>query len=184
MENVIISYFKVESEAYQALSDLKKASTFNENFKLSQAALLKKSNGQIIMQDGFDTGKRTQNDTWKGGLIGTLVGILGGPLGMLLGFGIGSVVGMAKDTGEAKEESNLITAISTRMTEGEVAIVAIAQELTEESYNLILEKYGAVTVRYSASDIQEEVEHAQNVEKNLQDRAKEEMRQKRSEFRK
>ncbi|WKA55550.1 DUF1269 domain-containing protein [Planococcus shixiaomingii] len=183
MENVIISYFKVESEAFQALSELKNSSTFDERFTLSQVALLKNSNGQIIMKDGFDTGKRTQNDTWKGGLIGTLVGVLGGPLGMLLGFGIGSVVGLAKDAGEAKEESSLISAITSRMKEGDVAIVAVAQELSEEPFNLVAEKFDAVTVRYSASDIQEEVEHAQTVERNLQERAKEEMRQERSEQR-
>ncbi|MGK7376298.1 DUF1269 domain-containing protein [Planococcus sp. 1R117A] len=184
MENVIISYFKVESEAYQALSELKKSSTFNEGFTLSQVAVIKKSHGHILMQDGFDTGKRTQDDTWKGGLIGTLVGILGGPLGMLLGFGIGSVVGMAKDAGEAQEESSLITAISSRMKDEDVAIITIAQERTEESYNHILEKFEAVTVRYNASDIQEEVEHAREVESDLQERAKEEMRRERSEHRK
>ncbi|QDY44778.1 hypothetical protein FK545_02335 [Planococcus glaciei] len=42
MENVIISYFEVESEAYQALSELKKRSEIADQFLLSQAALLKK----------------------------------------------------------------------------------------------------------------------------------------------
>ena len=183
MENVVITYFKVESEAYQALSELKNTSMFDDRFMLSQVALLKNSNGQIIMKDGFDTGRRTQNDTWKGGLIGALVGILGGPLGMLLGFGIGSVVGLAKDAEEAKDEANLITAITSRMKEGDVAIVAVVQELSEEPYNQVVEKFDALTVRYNASDIQDEVEHAQDVEKNLQQRAREEMRQERSEQR-
>lgn len=184
MENVIISYFKVESEAYQALSDLKKASVFRDELTISQVAILKKSNERIIHAEGFDTGVRTADDTWKGGLIGALVGILGGPIGMLLGFGIGSVVGMAKDTDEAIEESNLISGITSRMNEGDVALVVIAQELSEKPYDLLLEKFEAETVRYSASSILEEVEHAQEVEENLREQAKMEIRQERSKQRK
>lgn len=184
MENVIISYFKVESEAYQALSDLKKASVFRDELTISQGAILKKSNERIIHAEGFDTGVRTADDIWKGGLIGALVGILGGPIGMLLGFGIGSVVGMAKDTDEAIEESNLISGITSRMNEGDVALVVIAQELSEKPYDLLLEKFEAETVRYSASSILEEVEHAQEVEENLREQAKMEIRQERSKQRK
>lgn len=184
MEHVIISYFKVESEAYQVLSDLKKASVFRDELTISQVALLKKSNGRIIDADGFDTGVRTADDTWKGGLIGALVGILGGPVGMLLGFGIGSIVGLAKDSGEAMEESDLISGITSRMNEGDVALVVIAQELSEKPYDLILEKFDAETIRYSASSIQEEVDHAQDVEEKLREQAKKEMREERSKQRK
>jgi len=184
MENVIISYFKVESEAYQALSDLKKASLLKDELTLSQVALVKKSNARILMEDGFDTSIITGDDVWKGGLIGGLVGILGGPLGMLLGFGIGSIVGMAKDTDEAIEESNLISTITSRMQEGDVAIVSVAQELSEKNYDTVLEKFDVETMRYSASSIQEEVEHARAVEKKLQEQAKKEMRQERSKQRK
>lgn len=183
MENVIISYFEVESEAYQALSELKKASGSSEQFMLSQAALLKKSNSRISFQDGFDTGERTRDDTWKGSLIGGLIGLLGGPLGMLLGLGIGSVVGLAKDAGEAEEEASLITAITSRMKEQDVALVVLAQEQNEAYYDRLLEKFDVVTVRYFASDILEEVDHAREVERNLQERAKEEMRKERSEHR-
>lgn len=184
MENVIISYFKVESEAYQALSDLKKASVFREELTISQVALLKKTNDRIVNEDGFDTGVRTEDDIWKGGLIGSLVGILGGPIGMLLGFGIGSLVGLAKDSEEALEESNLISGITSRMKEGDVAIVVIAQELSPKPYDLILENFDAETMRYRASSIQEEVEHAQAVEEKLREQAKKEIRQERSEQRK
>lgn len=184
MENVIISYFKVESEAFQAFSDLKKASDFVDQFTLSQAALLKKSNGHILMEDGFDTGKRTLDYTLKGGLIGALVGVLGGPLGMLLGFGVGSVVGMTEDTGEAIEEVNLISAMTSRMKEGDVAIVAVVQELSEKSYDIVFKKFDQKTVRYSASGILEEIEHAREVEERLEEQAKKEMRKERSEHRK
>ena len=184
MENVIISYFKVESEAYQALSDLKKARVFREELTISQVALFKKTNDRIVNEDGFDTGVRTEDDIWKGGLIGSLVGILGGPIGMLLGFGIGSLVGLAKDSEEALEESNLISGITSRMKEGDVAIVVIAQELSPKPYDLILENFDAETMRYRASSIQEEVEHAQAVEEKLREQAKKEIRQERSEQRK
>ena len=184
MENVIISYFKVESEAFQAFSELKKGSAFADQFTLSQVALFKKSNAHIIMEDGFDTGKRTLDYTLEGGLMGALVRVLGGPLGMLLGFGGGSVVGVAEDAEKTIEEMDLISAMTSRMKEGDVAIVAVVQELSEKSYDIVLEKFDTETMRYSASVILEEVEHARDVEIKLQEQAKKEMRKERSEHRK
>lgn len=42
MENVIVTYFHVESEAYQALSKIKELTTFEDRVLFSQIALLKK----------------------------------------------------------------------------------------------------------------------------------------------
>ena len=82
-ENLVLVNYKVESEAYQALSELKRE-TANANYTISQAVIVKKENGKLSVMDGFVNGATTGDDTMTGGLIGSLVGILGGPLGILL----------------------------------------------------------------------------------------------------
>ena len=51
-ENLILVNYKVESEAYQALSELKRE-TSNANYTISQAAIVKKENGTLNIMDGW-----------------------------------------------------------------------------------------------------------------------------------
>ncbi|WP_087974948.1 DUF1269 domain-containing protein [Oceanobacillus rekensis] len=175
MEKITISVFKIESEAYQALSKMRLHTGYQETLKFSQVALLKKSASQIHWKDGFDTGVVTNNDTWKGGLIGGVVGVLGGPLGILLGMGVGTLAGAVKDTHDAKEESGIVKYVSTHMQEGDIAIIAVIEEENEELFNRMLSEFDAVTVRHDPETVEKEVEHAKEVEKKLQKRAEEEM---------
>lgn len=179
-ENIVLSYFNIESEAFQALSELKKINLFDEKILLSQVALIKKVDGQIIVKDAFDTGKVTSDDTWKCSLIGGLVGILGGPIGMLLGFSTGTIIGAIKDTKDTETENNLILSITKRMKDGDVALIAVIQEETEESYDRVMSAFDCLTIRYDASFVQEEVDYAQKVQKELEKQAREKMKEKRS----
>ena len=86
-ESIILAKFNVESEAYEAFSEVKKAFMAPE-FMISQACVVKKENGQILMKDRFDTGIESTNDTRFGGIMGMLIGFLAGPLGILLGGGM------------------------------------------------------------------------------------------------
>ena len=90
-ESVITVNFDVESEAYQALSEIKRHPDGSGYF-VSAASLIKKENGHIVLKDGFDTGVDTADDAAYGSLIGSLVGILGGPLGVLFGGSMGALV--------------------------------------------------------------------------------------------
>ena len=99
-ENVILANYKVESEAYQALSELKR-DTANANYTISQAIIVKRENGKLNVMDGFVNGMTTGDDTWMGGLLGGLIGILGGPIGVLLGGSVGMLVGGAMIIGAA-----------------------------------------------------------------------------------
>ena len=72
MENIIIIRFEVESEAYQALVELKQ-NTVCDSYVVSQAMLAKNKDGKLDSIDGFDTGAETMDDTRLGGLIGALM---------------------------------------------------------------------------------------------------------------
>jgi uncharacterized membrane protein len=176
MERVIATVFKVESEAYQALSKMKNHASYQETLKFSQVALLKKSNGQIHWKDGFDTGIVTKDDTWKGGLLGGLVGVLGGPLGILLGMGVGTLAGAAKDTYDTKGEIGIVKYVASQMKEGNVAIIAVIVEENEELFNRMMNEFETVIIRHDPEEVKEEIEHAEEVEKKLQKQAEDEMK--------
>lgn len=104
MENLVVSIFKTESEAYQAFAELK---TFKqtEKTKVAQIAVIKNEGGHITDKDRFDFEDSANDGALKGGLIGAFVGLLAGPLGVLFGYGIGSLYGLAGgDTVEAVQE--------------------------------------------------------------------------------
>ena len=180
MENVVLSFFKVESEAYQALSELKRSNISRKDFILSQVVLFKKVNGEIIVKDGFNTGSQTSDDTLLGGLIGGALGLLGGPIGILLGMGLGVGFGSIIDYKDAKNEDGLLYTVATKMKDGDIALIAVLQEESESSYNKIIHQFDTFIVRYRASIIQDELDHARKVQKDLEHEAKARMKEQRS----
>ena len=107
-KNVVVAVFKVESEGYQALSELRQAAS-GDTYLVSAAALVKKTGNACFYLDGFDTGAHTANDAAVGGLIGSsFFGWLFGFFFMkqmagvclLLGL-IGGMAGMAGDLTES-----------------------------------------------------------------------------------
>ena len=180
--NVVAAFFAVESEAYQAFSEVK-LYPFLPHSTLSQLVLLKKQGGQVIPLESFDSGEDTNDDTIAGGFMGALIGILGGPLGILLGGGVGALIGMAVDNKDIVDEMSILERVSTRMQEGDTALLALVQEDDESALNQRLEKFQAVILRWDAADIQEELEEAKMVEKELERQAKQEMRKQKSEER-
>ena len=63
-ENVVLANYKVESEAYQALSELKRDAS-DAKYPISQAVIVKKENDKLTIMDGFANGALTGDDTWK-----------------------------------------------------------------------------------------------------------------------
>ena len=100
-QNIVVTLFEVESEAFQALTELKQNPGDKQSF-VTQAILVKKENGAVTALDRFDSGAAIGNDTVYGGMVGALVGILGGPIGVLLGGSYGALVGATVDSLDRK----------------------------------------------------------------------------------
>ena len=179
-ENVILVNYNVESEAYQALSELKRE-TSNANYMISQAAVVKKENGTLNIMDGFVNGAATGDDTWKGSLIGSLVGILGGPLGVLLGGSMGMLIGGAVDANDMADNASLLEKAGDSISDGETAIILLAQEEYETALTAKLNSFEVSITRFDAAEVAAEVEHAREVEKQMAREAREKMREERSE---
>ncbi len=179
-ENVVLANYKVESEAYQALSELKR-DTANANYKISQAMIVKRENGKLNVMDGFVNGVAAGDDTWMGGLLGGLIGILGGPIGVLLGGGVGMLVGGAVDTGEMADDISLLEKAGDSIADGETAIILLAQEAYETALTAKLNNFDVSITRLDAAEVAAEVEHAKEVERQMAKETREKLRAERTE---
>ena len=183
MENLVVSIFKTESEAYQAFAELK---TFKqtEKTKVAQIAVIKNEGGHITDKDRFDFEDSANDGALKGGLIGAFVGLLAGSLGVLFGYGIGSLYGLAGgDTVEAVQEG-LIDQVSQKLVSGETALVALVQEDDEQVLNAYFNKYDTQILRWNVESVVEEIEAAAKVQADLYNKARAQMKAERKEARK
>lgn len=175
MENVIMVTFEKEAQAYEAFSQLKNDSV-NSAYTILQMAVLKNEDGKIVPTDTFDSGIDSSDDTWTGGLIGSIVGILGGPLGVLLGASVGFLAGSIIDSSDVDDDSSLILYGSQALGDGKTAIVALVQETDEKAFDLRLDGYRCHIVRWDAGAIADEVEQAQEQQKQMAREAREKLR--------
>lgn len=183
MENVVTVVFDVESEAYQALSELKRESV-TYGYTISQMGLVKKQNDRIVLLEGFDSGRDTTDDTAKGGLIGSLIGILGGPLGFFLGGSVGLLVGSVKDTADSVKNVSMLEQVSAKLSDGQVILAALIQEADEVAFNSRIGKFGTTIIRFDAAVIAEEIEEASKLQKEMERETKRKLREEKSQKRK
>lgn len=182
MENVILAVFPVESEAYQAMTEFKQVPV-GPNAIVSQAALVKKQAGILVTLDAYDTGVDTADDTAMGGLIGSLAGILGGPVGILLGGSLGALAGAGVDAAQADDNASLMEQVASKLPEGAIAIVALAQEDTPAFVDGHLAKFNAMPIRFDAASVAVEVEKARDLQARMERETRARLRQeKKDEF--
>ena len=179
-ENLVLVNYKVESEAYQALSELKR-DTANANYTISQAVIVKRENGQLNTMDGFINGKDANDDTVTGSLIGGLVGILGGPIGILLGGSVGMLIGGAVDASGIVKDASLLEKAGDSIAEGETAIILLAQEEFETALTAKLNDFDVTITRFDAAEVAAEVEHAREVERQMAKETREKLREEKTE---
>ena len=174
-QNIIVSIFEVESEAYQAMTILHQNAYSNDSF-LTQAALVKKENGAIQELDYFDVGADTSGNTVIGGMMGAILGILGGPLGVLLGSSYGLLIGSSVDIMESLEGASQIEQIIGKLKDGDVAIIGLANEEDESVLDNKLGEFKTVTARFDAAVVAEEVAEAEQAAIELERQTREALR--------
>lgn len=165
-QNIFAAIFDIESEGFQAFSELKQ-NPGDQKSLLSQVALVKKENGAIRTLDAFDTGVATTNDTAIGGVVGAFLGILGGPIGVILGSSYGTLIGSALDAGDAIDQASLLEKIAEKMQDDDVVLIGLAAEEDESILDGKLSKFKVTILRYDAVAVAEEVAEAEAVEEEV-----------------
>ncbi|MFD2305684.1 DUF1269 domain-containing protein [Enterococcus termitis] len=171
-KRVIIMHFEVESQAYQAFSEIKKLYV-EKQIKGEQMAVVTHVNDgvhQFKIDDFLDF---TGNDhTSKNSMIGMLIGILGGPLGILLGWFAGSLLGATQDAKEIQGAQTVFEHVTKQIGEGETGLILIADEEDNRPLNhLIMNELGGEITRLDFEDVEKEISDAKAVEKETKDSA-------------
>lgn len=174
-KNVVVAVFKVESEGYQAFTELRQAAE-TESYFVSAAALVKKEKDICTYLDGFESGAKTTDDTVIGGLIGMLVGVFAGPIGILLGAGYGTLIGMNVDASDALFEVSMLEQIADKLDDGMVAIVALADEEDDDELDKKFSAYDTIIARFDAGAVTLEVNKAYEMQKEMARLARMELR--------
>ena len=156
MLNVVVSIFEVESEAYQAITELKNQKGLKTSI-MSEAVLVDKKNGYYTILDNFVIEPDAMDDMAKGGLIGMCIGILGGPLGMLLGASVGSFAGVVSETDKTAETASMLEQMILKLSDNTLAIIGLAEEKDESEIDELLSKYKTIIARFDAAVVEQEV---------------------------
>lgn len=180
MKNIIAVLFETESEGYQAITELRHFPV-TEKEAILQMALVKREGNSIRMCDGFDTGIIADGGAAIGGLMGGLVGILGGPLGVLLMGSYGALTGSVAGSAASMDNSLLIGMVASKMVDGEVALIILADENDEEELNGRLSKFKVEIARFDAARVAEEVDEAEELAVENERQALEDLHRKRLE---
>ncbi|EHI75504.1 membrane protein [Streptococcus criceti] len=183
MENLVVSIFRTESQAYQAFAELK-AFKQTTATKVAQIVLVKNENGHILEQERFDFEDSTANASLAGGLLGGVIGLIGGPVGVLYGAAAGGLYGLAAGDTVDTTETGLIDVVSRKLVAGETAIVALVQEDNEAVINGYFTKYDTEVLRWDVDTVTAEVEAAIKVEADLYNQARAQMKAERKAERK
>ena len=182
-ENLLIVNYENESDAYQALTELK---ALNDYYFIDQAAIVKKENGEYVIKEEYDSGVKTADDTVKGGLIGSLLGLIGGPVGVLLGGGAGATIGGIKDTADFLKVFDLADYAYAHIGEGETVLLLLADEKGNATLNEKLNAFDVTIKRASVPAVENELKRAAELQarrERLEDEARyEEIEGKRKEL--
>ncbi len=173
-DNVVTVVFNVESEAYQAFSNLRNK-TVGKGYVVAEAALVKRTGDVVAVEDSFDAAGVTSNDTATGLIVGSLVGILGGPVGVLLGASIGGLAGSIVDDNDAIDSVSMLEATAVKLQDNEAAIIALVQE-DEPAFDAAVEGFETTIIRRFAADVYDEVERARKLSDELANEAKQQLR--------
>ena len=153
--NVLIIHFPESSKAFEALSEFK-----GQPGVRGAAVAQRTADGEIRLGDSFSS--EGGSGVAVGGLVGSLIGILAGPVGVLLGWSTGMLVGGAYEIDELADADDGFTILSQSIPAGSNALVV---EMTETSHAIaddIVKGLDGTITRLPATDVQAEIESAQD----------------------
>ena len=175
MINVLTAIFNVESEGYQAFKEIQD-DLASERYLVPQMALVKKSYGYLKTIDSYESEAIAGEQAFSGGLFGSLIGILGGPIGILLGGATGAMIGAQGDAVSSDAATSLLDAVTEKLSDGSVAIVALVNEENEAALDGVLAPFDAVVIRRDAAFVAEEVAEAERLQAEMAQQARAQLR--------
>lgn len=174
-ESIIVVNFKVESEAYKALADLK-LNPINDSFAATQAVIVRKEADHVLLKDSYDTGAETGDDTIAGGLLGALIGVIGGPIGVLLCGSWGMLMGSTLDMADSLDNASLVEKVCECLPNESTSLIALVSEGDEKTFDKAFDEFDAEVIRFDAAEVAAEIEEAEELQYQMEKEARKKLR--------
>ncbi len=171
--NVISVSFDSDSNAYEALTELKALDGQGRLEIEAAAVVVREEQGGIIVKDRV--GSAQYAGAASGGTLGVLLGILGGPLGVLIGGTYGLLVGSLFDLDEAERTESALSEISTSVRPGHTALLAQVTERSADVADTAMARLGGTVLRRPVADVEAEIAAAQKAQRDAQRAATKEL---------
>lgn len=181
MKNVLLVDFDSEANAYEGFNRIKDVRV--EESEVLEAALVREKDGHLEIKESVGLEDNDASGTLAGGLVGAILGLFTGGFGWILWGSIGLLVGALFDDHEDNKEQSLLEDMSKKIHHNNLSIIAVADE---SNYNIIDHQFDglhATITRYDMSDIENEIEETNELNKRIAKAAKKELREKRKEAR-
>src|SRR3954454_7770358 len=177
-DNVLLVTFgpdpNKDSNAYQALTDLKQLDT-QKHVEVVDAAVVERDlDGHVNIKS--ETGDQGYVDTATGGVLGVLIGVLGGPVGVLVGGAAGLLAGTAADEDAGDEKQSVIEDISKQLHPTRTAVIAQVSEPSPEVIDTAMERVGGSVLRRPVDEVEDEIAAAEDAQREAQKEARKRLR--------
>jgi uncharacterized membrane protein len=171
--NVIAVSFEEDSNAYEALTNLKELESQGQIGIRGAAVVSRDETGTVLEKD--EVGDNSLVGTATGGIVGLLIGILGGPFGVLIGGATGLLIGSLFDGSDDDETESVLAEISKSIRVGHDALLAEVSEQSPEVIDTAMTRLGGTVLRRPAGDVEAEVAAAENAQREAKRKARKEL---------
>jgi len=154
-----MTLFPVESEAYQAFSELKR----NQDINIQEAVLLQKKGAMLILCEAFENNSGST-------FLKAFTHILSGPVGLLLEAG-------EDRSSDILRNGSLLERIVYELGDDSTAIFVLARQGYQHIASAF-NQYNGNTANYDASCLLLELEEAHNIQEAMEQRARAALRRK------
>ena len=161
--NVIAVNFQDDSQAYQALSQLKELDHQSQIGLRAAAVILRGEDGKIVVKEQVGEGEIEGAAT--GGILGLLIGIIGGPFGILIGGATGLLIGALFDVEDEDQTESVLGEFSKQARVGHPALLAEAFEPSPEVIDSAMSRLSGSVMRRPVGVVEGEIAAAREAQR-------------------
>jgi uncharacterized membrane protein len=177
-DNVLLVTFgpdpSKDSNAYQALTDLKELDTQGQIEVVDAAVVERDLDGRVTVKS--TVGDQGYIETAAGGVLGVLIGVLGGPVGVLVGGAAGLLAGTLADESDDDEAESVLEDISRNLHPTRAAVIAQVSEPNPEIIDTAMKRVGGNVLRQPLDDVEAEIAAAEKAQHDAQKEARKRLR--------
>ncbi|MCQ4087608.1 hypothetical protein [Saccharibacillus sp. JS10] len=171
MDNIILVTFKQEESLLRVVDEFSQTPS-SENYSVMQAAILRKSSGNIIRERNLLFNEELGAKHLTDNLIDSMISVMSGPIGSIIGGYTAPLLDAELNARQIVEEAGMLEAIGAKLNESEWAMILLVREHNEISLSSHLNRMGAsAVVRKDAALVAYEVMNARAIRSEWEERS-------------